>query len=265
MKEQDNTKQTENSSNAGHSLYKMTGGASLTPPPYTLGSNSSQKSNNTAGITSQKSMAGLSSAEAEDQFVGGRTFGEFMGDIARPIGTGLGNAVGAVAGALSGVSISSTTNSPATWNNHGHFDWRVGFSTTGTNGWIVQKITNTYRAEDTAGNPVAGPAPTPEYWEAWAVDASGNISPSVGANHDYWIRANKGTGTQGHWSMKGKCYFTTVDPATSGLTPGGVPDAGILLSGTSAPGGLGVARLHRYAQGTWDSTGTTPTHTGSAA
>ncbi|HLW32766.1 MAG TPA: hypothetical protein VKX40_10930 [Aequorivita sp.] len=213
---------------------------------------------------SQSSIAGLSPFQNEEQFVGGRTFGEFVGDIVRPVGTGIGNIVGDIAGAVTGINISSTTNSGPTWNNHGHFDWRVGLSTTGRSGWLVQKINNTYRAEDAAGTALGGAAPTSEYYEAWAVDASGNVSPNVGVNNDYWIRPNKGTGSKGHWSMKGKVYYTTVDPTLSGFTPGGVADAGILLSSTTSPGSLGIARLHRYAQGTWDSTGTTPTHTGSA-
>ena len=64
--------------------------------------------------------------------------------------------------------------------------------------------------------------------------------------------------------MTGGVHFTTTNPATMGFTTTAVPEAGGLLATTSAPTGLGVARLHRYAQGTWDSTGATPTHTGSA-
>ena len=203
----------------------------------------------------------------EEECIGGRTVGEFIGDVGRPVGTALGNVVGSVAGALIGNSISSNTNSGPTWGNHGHFDWWVGFSTTGRNAWIVQKVVNTMRAEDAAGNSAPGSRPTPRYWEAWAIDGAGNVTPNLGANNDNWMRPSKGTGTQGHWSMSGSVYFTTTDPTTQGFLPGnagGVSDAGILLSATAAPAGLGIARLHRYAQGTWDSTGTTPTHTGSA-
>jgi len=199
----------------------------------------------------------------EDELVGGRTAGEFVGDIARPVGTAVGNVVGSITGAVTGVSISSNTNSGPTWSNHGHFDWRVGFSTSGRNGWIVQEIRNTYRAVNSTGNDVT-PAYTPHYWEAWAVGGSGNITPNVGLNHDYWIRPSRGNNTEGHWSMRGKVHFTKTDPATQGFTPGGVPDAGILLSTTSSPSGLGIARLQRYAQGNWDSTGSSPTHSGSA-
>ena len=210
-------------------------------------------------------VGGLTSSQMEDQDLGGRTDGESIGDVARPIGTRLGNVVGAIAGAFTGINISTTDNTGPTWNDHGHFDWRIGFNTTGTNGWIVQKIKNTFRAEDNLGSPLAIVPPTPEYWEAWSVDANSNVTPNLGADNDRWIRRNKGNNTQGHWSMEGNVYFTTTDPTTQGFVRGSVPDAGnLLLSTLAQPTGLGIARLHRYAQGTWDSTGLVNTHTGSA-
>ena len=211
------------------------------------------------------STGGLPTSEAGDQYIGGvRTFGEFLGDVARPVGTGIGNVIGSIAGALTGIKISASATSGPTWSNHGKFRWVVGFNTTGKSGWIVQKIKNKYRAEDSSGNPLPS-GPTPEYWEAWAVDASGNVTPgSASSGHDLWGRPDRGTGSKGHWSMTGKVYFTTTDPATKGFTTSSVPDANGLLASTSNPGGLGIARLHRYAQGTWDSTGASPVHTGSA-
>lgn len=209
-------------------------------------------------------VPGAPEGEQEELLVGGAaTLGERIGDVARPGATGLGNLLGAAVGALTGITIASSTNSGPTWNAHGHFDWRVGLTTSGRSGWLVQQVTNTYRGEDASGASVT-PAYTPNYWEAWAVDATGAVTPAVGPNNDYWIRPSRGTGTKGHWSMSGKVHFTTTDPTTAGLTPGGVPDAGVLLSATTAPGDLGIARLHRYAQGTWDSTGTAPVHSGSA-
>jgi hypothetical protein len=187
-----------------------------------------------------------------------------LGDVARPIGTGVGNAFGSAVGALTGISINSTSNSGPTWNDHGAFDWRVGFSTSATSGWLVQEINNKFEGTDSAGTAIAAGIPTPKYWEAWEVDAASAITPAVGANNDYWIRPGRGNGSKGRWSMTGKVYFTTTDPKTQGFTPGGVRDAGILLSTTSAPTDLGLARLHRHAQGVWDSTSATPTHTGSA-
>jgi hypothetical protein len=218
----------------------------------------------TAGL-----MGGVKSGE-ENTFIGGRTAGELVGDVARPVGTVVGNVIGSVVGALTGISISTNTNAGPTWSNHGKFDWRVGFTTSGVSGWIVQEITNTYRAEDSAGVSL-GIGPTMHYWEAWAVDATSNVTPTTaGGGNDYWGRPDVSPinpNTQGHWSMTGSVHFTTTDPATKGFALGNVTDAGpVLLSTATAPAGLGlgIARLHRYAQGTWDSTGTTPTHTGSA-
>jgi hypothetical protein len=220
-----------------------------------------------AGAMGGLKPSALAKEENDRSVIGGqvnRTFGETLGDMARPIGVGLGNIVGGVTGALTGVSISSTDVTAATWSPNGNFQWDVGFSTTGTSGWIVQEIVNTYRAEDNTGASVV-PAHTPHYWEAWAVDASSTISPSVGAINDMWSRPDLGANTKGHWSMRGKVHFTTTDPTTQGFAAGNAPDAGILLSSTAEPAGLGIARLHRYAQGTWDSTGPgAPVHTGSA-
>ena len=104
-----------------------------------------------------------------DKVVGGDTFGEMVGDIARPVGKALGNAVGWTAGAVTGIDITSSTNSGPTWSPHGHFDWRVGLTTTGRQrvaGWIVQEIVNTIRAEDASGTPLNTRAVTPNYWAA---------------------------------------------------------------------------------------------------
>jgi hypothetical protein len=222
-----------------------------------------------AALSNIHATRGLKSGVVEDEIIRGRTVGEFIGDVARPVGTALGNVGGSVAGALTGISISSTTNAGPTWNNHGACVWHVGFNTTGRSGWIVQDIVNNWRAKDAAGSAVPSPL-TPHFLEAWAVDAAGNVTPSVGADNDYWdnpdLKATTGA-VEGHWATKGKLYFTTTDPATQGfIRHNPATNAGMLLSSTAAPAGLGIgiARLHRYAQGTWDSTGAVPTHTGSA-
>ncbi len=205
----------------------------------------------------------------EGEAIGGRNVGEFFGDVARPAVTAVGNVVGSVAGALTGVDISSRSLVGPTWNNHGDFDWGVMFDVTGGQaGWVVQEVTNTYRAEDAAGHNVV-PAHTPHYWEAWSVDAAGNIDPNF-VDHrgcDDWIRPGLGANTEGHFSMRGKVHFTTANPAGAGFTPSGVGDAGGLLATAAAPANLdlGVARLHRYVQGHWDDIAAPPTaHTGSA-
>jgi hypothetical protein len=207
---------------------------------------------------------------APDEIIGGRNWGEFFGDIGRPIRTGLGNALGWTAAALTGIDVTSNSLIGPTWTGDGHFDWGVMFNVAngGQAGWVVQEITNTFRAADALGNPVV-PAPTPHYWEAWSVDAAGAVDPAFvdARGCDDWIRPDRGANTEGHWSMEGTVYFTTTDPATQGFAPGAVANAGGLLASAAAaaPAGLGVARLHRYAQGYWDSIAVPPAaHTGSA-
>jgi hypothetical protein len=149
-------------------------------------------------------------------------------------------------------TIASTTVSGPTWNANGAFDWRVGFSTTGRSGWIVQEIVNTYVGQDASGGSIATGV-VPHYWEAWAVGATGAVTPAASGVNDFWLRPNKGPSTKGNWSMAGKLFFTTTDPATQGFTAGGVSNAGILLSSTSQPTGLGSTLLTRQANGKWDS------------
>jgi hypothetical protein len=163
------------------------------------------------------------------------------------------------------ITISTTSNTGPTWNANGSFDWRVGFTTSGRNGWIVQEIVNTMNVFKADGTQVDTSAVVPRYWEAWAVDGSGAVTPAIGADNDYWIRPARGASTRGNWSMTGNCHFTTTDPATQGFTSRGVSNAGILLSTTTQPTGLGTVRLRRTASGSWDSTTAPGTaHSGSA-
>ncbi len=192
----------------------------------------------------------------------GPTTEEAEADVNRPGATAIGNLIGSAAAALTGISISSTTNTGPTWRNRGAFNWQVGFTTSGRNGWIVQEITNEERAEDAEGLDVIEVPVSPHYWEAWAVDGEGAVTPANDVNNDYWTNPPYASGSHGHWSTFASLYFTTTNPATQGFTRRNPhTNAGDLLSSTSAPAGLGMARLFRYAQGTWDSTGT---HTGSA-
>jgi hypothetical protein len=186
-------------------------------------------------------------------------------------GTGSGSGSGSGSGTTTGspapttpVTISTSNQAGPTWSPHGRFTWDVGFTTSGRSGWIVQEIVNTFNATDSSGSAITGTGIVPHYWEAWKVDASGVVSPSAGAVNDMWRRPGRGNGSKGTWSMVGNCHFTTTDPATQGFTPGGVSNAGILLSTATAPTGLGSVLLGRNAKGTWDSTGATPTHTGTA-
>ncbi len=213
------------------------------------------------------SLRGLKAEVREEEILRGRTTDEIIGDIVRPVGTALGNVVTSTAGLLTGISVSTKTTQGPTWRNHGAFVWHVGFNTTGRSGWIVQDLVNTWRAKDARGNAVASPL-TPHFLEAWAVDGAGKVTPAIGADNDYWDNPNLQTSygaVEGHLSTRGKVYFTKTNPATQGFTKNNpATNAAGLLSSTTTPAGLGMVRLFRYAQSTWDSTKPVPTHFGSA-
>jgi hypothetical protein len=164
---------------------------------------------------------------------------------------------------------STATTSAATWRDHGQFKWWIRWATDGTSGWLVQRVTNTYSGTKRDGTAItnATVGAHPSYYECWPVTATGQVrvSASDARNVDQWERPSLGAGSKGSWSMRGEVYWTSTDPAGSGLTPGGASNAGILLSGFTAPAGLGSALLTRSADGNWDSTVTPATHTGSAS
>ena len=234
------------------------------PTAFTRPATNAQRAFGNHAIARAADSGGLDDTVSDEHDLdAGATFGETIGDIFRPVGAFFGNLFGGAVGALAGNDISSATTLAPDWRPHGAFRWNVSFSTGGRNGWIIQAMENSRRAQDAAGNPLPDTI-TPRLWEAWAVDGSGTISPSRSGSNDFWNRRGFGTGSQGHWSATSALYFTTTDPATQGFRPRSVPEAGILPATTTEPSGLGIARLHRFAQGTWDSTGPTPTHTGSA-
>lgn len=141
--------------------------------------------------------------------------------------------------------------------------------TDGTSGWIVQKITNTYTGTKGDGSAISNATvgAVPSYYEAWAVDGAGAITGSLGrtGNRDKWERPGQGASSKGTWSMAGEVYWTSPDPAASGMSSGGVSNAGSLLSSTTAPASLSACLLARSANGAWDSTVTPVTHTGAAS
>jgi hypothetical protein len=156
----------------------------------------------------------------------------------------------------------------ATWKDHGAFNWWIKWSTDGTSGWIVQKITNTLSGtrKDKSAITLSSYGIVPTYYEAWEVDKDGGITGSLGAtpNRDKWTRGSRGDGSKGTWSMTGNVYWTPTDPAKSGFTSGGVVNAGSLLASTSCPKDLSAELLTRSANGAWDSTAEEKTHTGKA-
>jgi hypothetical protein len=151
--------------------------------------------------------------------------------------------------------ISAKTNLGPLWDKNGYFLWGVSFNTTGRNGWIVQEIINTYDASDDNGNVLDAKDIDAHYWEAWKVDASGKVSPQRGADNDEWVRPERDKRFKGMWTTAGNVFFTNIDPESQGFASGNANNAHILLSTTSCPNGLGVARLTRNASGIWNEAG----------
>jgi hypothetical protein len=208
--------------------------------------------------SSTSGLGGDQADEAEGRALGGDETGPAKSD---------GGGSGVTGG--DATSVSTADLAAAEWKDHGQFKWWIKWVTDGTKGWIVQRIVNTYAGTDSAGGKItnASVGTTPSYYEAWEVDSKGVITGSLGGtgNRDRWERPSQGTGSKGNWSMTGTVYWTKDDPAKSGFTSGGVGNAGSLLSSTKAPAGLSGALATRSANGTWDSTGAKPTHTGSAS
>ena len=196
-----------------------------------------------------------------------RGIGDTVSDTLDVISTGLGNLTGGVASEETGISISSTTNAGPTFGPQGAAMWHVAFATTGRTGWIVQKIDNKVDGTDASGAAItpASIGLSPHYYEAWSVDASGAVTPSVGGDNDHWDQGSMGASSKGHWSTRGALYWVPGAATPAGMAPRTVPSAGMLVSSFTAPPGLGVARLHRYAHANWDATVTPPVDTGSAS
>jgi Domain of unknown function (DUF4157) len=146
----------------------------------------------------------------------------------------------------------------------GEFFLFINWFTNGRLGYIVQEITNTYSVKDCAGAADTSDAPTPHFYEAWEVDARGNVTPELvspnGRVNDKWSRpprteANGTPGSQGNWSTKGKVYWAaTLDPAAS-FRVGAVYDAHDLLSTTIRPNNLGKVFKEHGVAGKWNCCG----------
>jgi peptidoglycan hydrolase-like protein with peptidoglycan-binding domain len=142
----------------------------------------------------------------------------------------------------------------------GEFLWQIGWNTTGRNGFIVQEINNVYNAQNCDGSANNQVVQTPRYWEAWRVNAAGQVTPNLGAVNDIWSRLRR-PGLKGNWTMNANVFFVNnLEPAANFVT-GSVRDAGDLQSTTTQPGNLGTSLLTRHAGGVWDNCGTNNTHT----
>lgn len=144
--------------------------------------------------------------------------------------------------------VRTTDTTAPTFGNCRNFRWVVSWNTTLRNGWIVQEIVNQDDIRTCAGHAVGGPPNVPHYWEAWRVDARGNVS---NGGSDSWIRGRRPV-TRGTWGLRGRVYTVqSLDPA-AGFVAGSVVTAGALMATTTRPRNLGLVELNRRAGGRWD-------------
>jgi hypothetical protein len=139
------------------------------------------------------------------------------------------------------------------------FNWQVGLRTTLRNGFIIQRIDNTFNATMCGGGAYVGWQPIPRYWEAWRVDANGNVSPAIGGVNDMFTRPLL-PNSSGTWRMVGTLYTTRTLPAS--FVASSVADAGILRATLTNPGSdfLGYVSNTRRVGGTWNCCAAPPTH-----
>jgi hypothetical protein len=133
------------------------------------------------------------------------------------------------------------------------FRWRIRWSTTGRDGYIVQEINRArHMFRCTKGKPRSGAEiklagdPPGHFWEAWHVAADGSMTPS---NEDTWILTTL-SNTEGDWNISGKAYWTqTLDPKAGFKIQSWDPGQ---LATLTQPSGLGSVLVSRQKQGTWN-------------
>jgi len=108
----------------------------------------------------------------------------------------------------------------------------INWDTDLRDGFIIQECVNgdsITRCADGANVPAPN---TPHYWEAWQVDAAGNISDG---NADTWFRGGR-PGTKGWWTFDANVFAHggSLDPAW-GFSRNSVGTAGSLLATTTGP------------------------------
>ena len=154
----------------------------------------------------------------------------------------------------------------ANWTGCGQFQWDVNFTTTLRDGWLIQRIDNTWNA--TACGPGGGdvtPAFTRRYWEAWWVDANGNIllptstgqppsTTGLAVAHDLW-RNPSIPGSRGTWSQAGTMFTTLTLPPGFQIHGANSAPESVDLPSTRGPIDtdlLGLPLATRRVAGRWD-------------
>ena len=153
-------------------------------------------------------------------------------------------------------------------------------------GYIVQHVRRTEKTINDSGRAVL--MATNQYWEAWEVDALGNVIVPVAAGmlgfHDRFrvaykaYRLNRNTGaaaptpedintkalTKGKWKIMGKLYWVNADRFAPAQWQDNVPEAGHCLRRWHKPtvgsglvgSALGSCLRERKFAGEWDNTRT---------
>jgi len=152
----------------------------------------------------------------------------------------------------------------ATWTGCGQFQWDVNFTTTLREGWLIQRIDNTWNATACGGGDVTPPF-TRRYWEAWWVDANGNVllptstaqpptTTGLAVAHDLW-RNPSIPGSRGTWSQAGTMFTTLTLPAGFAIHGANSAPESVDLPSTRGPidtDALGLPVASRRVAGRWD-------------
>lgn len=159
----------------------------------------------------------------------------------------------------------SDVNGPS-WTGCGQFQWDVDFRTTLRDGWLIQRIDNTWNATACgAGGGNVTPAFTRRYWEAWWVDAKGNVllptstgqpptTTGLAIAHDLW-RNPSIPGSHGDWSQAGTMYTTLRLPPGFAIHGANSAPESVDLPSTRGPvssDALGLPVATRRVAGRWD-------------
>jgi hypothetical protein len=127
----------------------------------------------------------------------------------------------------------------------------ISWNTDLRDGYIIQECVNGDSITRCADGQRLGAPNTPHYWEAWHVDAAGNISDG---NADTWFRGAR-PGTSGWWTFDSNVFAHSgpLDPAW-GFRRNSVGTAGVLLATTTGPDRdkLYGPSLTRHKGGTWN-------------
>lgn len=123
-------------------------------------------------------------------------------------------------------------------------NWKIRWSTSGRNGFIVQEIKRTRWARECGSRNKMVVMSSEHFWEVFSVDSQGTVNPPF----DFWI-ITAFPHTETRFSIDGKVFFvTTLDPK-AGFAPTATSQG--QLETKKQPSNLGAVLLHRHQGGTF--------------